>query len=175
MAAILLLASAGRRAQAGPADLPTDYEVKAAFLYNFAKFVHWPDEALSGPVFVVAIVGDDPFGPVLDRAFAGKTVQGRPVEVRRGKAAREFAAAQMVFIGSSERTHLGETLAVLKNSSALTVGDMDRFADGGGMVGFRTMDSTVRFEINLREVRLARLQMSSQLLRLAQRVIGDGA
>jgi hypothetical protein len=85
----------------------------------------------------------------------------------------EAAGAQMAFIGSSERTHLAEVLAALKGGSVLTVGDMDRFADGGGMVGFRLKDSTVRFEVNLRELKQARLQMSSQIIRLAQRVIED--
>ena len=157
------------------APLPTDYEVKAAFLYNFAKFVRWPDDDAPGPTFVLAIVGDDPFGEVIDRAFHGKTVLGRRVEIRRTRSVREAAAAQMAFIGESERDHLPQVLAALKGASVLTVGDMDRFADGGGMVGFRLKDSTVRFELNLRELRQARLQMSSQIIRLAQRVIEDGA
>jgi uncharacterized protein DUF4154 len=170
-----LAAASAPTAMAAAASLPTDYEVKAAFLYNFAKFVRWPDDAAPGPTFVLAIVGDDPFGEVIDRAFHGKTVLGRPVEIRRTRSVREAAAAQMAFIGASERGHLSEVLAALKGESVLTVGDMDRFADGGGMVGFRLKDSTVRFELNLRELRQARLQMSSQIIRLAQRVIGDGA
>jgi hypothetical protein len=161
-------------AEPAAAALPTDYEVKAAFLYNFAKFVRWPDDAAFGPKFVLTIVGDDPFGEVIDRAFLGKTVLGRPVEIRRTRVLREAAAAQMAFIGTSESGHLAEVLAALKGGSVLTVGDMDRFADGGGMVGFRLKDSTVRFEVNLREVRHARLQMSSQIIKLAQRVIEDG-
>jgi hypothetical protein len=169
----LALALAGAADLGSPA-LPTDYEVKAAFLYNFTKFVRWPEDSLAGPRFVVAIVGDDPFGEVIDRAFLGKTVLGRAVEIRRTRALRDAAAAQMVFIGASERSRLPEILAVLKGESVLTVGDMDRFADGGGMVGFRMRDSTVRFELNLRELRQARLEMSSQIIRLAQRVIADG-
>jgi hypothetical protein len=171
---LLFLAAANARPAVPAAALPTDYEVKAAFLYNFAKFVRWPDDAAGGPRFVLAIVGDDPFGAVIDRAFQGKTVLGRPVEIRRTRVVREAADAQMAFIGSSERTHLPEVLAAFKGGSVLTVGDMDRFADGGGMVGFRLEDSTVRFEVNLRELKQARLQMSSQIIRLAQRVIEDG-
>ena len=173
---LLPLASAlAPTAMPATAALPTDYEVKAAFLYNFAKFVRWPDDVAPGPTFVLAIVGDDPFGDVVDRAFHGKTVLGRPVEIRRTRSVREAAAAQMAFIGASERAHLAQVLAALKGESVLTVGDMDRFADGGGMVGFRLTNSTVRFELNLRELRQARLQMSSQIIRLAQRVIEDGA
>ena len=174
-AAILVLLAAAMARPATPAvDLPTDYEVKAAFLYNFAKFVRWPDDAAGGPRFVVAIVGDDPFGAVIDRAFLGKTVLGRPVEIRRTRVVREAATAQMAFIGSSERAHLAEVLGAFKGESVLTVGEMDRFTDGGGMVGFRLKDSTVKFEVNLRELKQARLQMSSQIIRLAQRVIEDG-
>ena len=172
-AGVFALALAGAADLANSA-LPTDYEVKAAFLYNFARFVRWPEDSVAGPRFVVAIVGDDPFGEVIDRAFLGKTVLGRPVEIRRTRALRDAAAAQMVFIGASERARLPEILAGLKGGSVLTVGDMDRFADGGGMVGFRMKDSTVRFELNLRELRQARLEMSSQVIRLAQRVIADG-
>ena len=153
---------------------PTDYQVKAAFLYNFAKFVKWPEGALKGP-FVVAVIGEDPFGDTLDRAFAGKTVLDRPVELRRARNAREAEGAQIVFVGASERARLPALLAALKTGGALTVGDMDKFAEGGGMIGFRLKDATVRFEVNLREVNEAGLQMSSQLLQLAQRVITDGA
>jgi hypothetical protein len=173
-AVILLILAALTRPATPAVDLPTDYEVKAAFLYNFAKFVRWPDDAAGGPRFVVAIVGDDPFGAVIDRAFLGKTVLGRPVEIRRTRIVREAASAQMVFIGSSERARLAEVLGAFKGESVLTVGDMDRFTDGGGMVGFRLKDSTVKFEVNLRELKNARLQMSSQIIRLAQRVIEDG-
>lgn len=173
-AAVIGLFLAAAMAQpATPAALPTDYEVKAAFLYNFAKFVRWPDDAAGGPRFVVAIVGDDPFGAVIDRAFLGKTVLGRAVEIRRTRVVREAATAQMAFIGSSERAHLAEVLGAFKGGSVLTVGDMDRFTDGGGMVGFRLKDSSVKFELNLRELKQARLQMSSQIIRLAQRVIED--
>jgi uncharacterized protein DUF4154 len=159
---------------AAETDRPTDYQVKAAFLYNFAKFVKWPEETVAGPRFVVVVVGEDPFGDSLDRAFAGKTVLGRPVEVRRTHDVRQAGGAHIVFIGASERSRLGPILSALRGGNALTVGDMDRFADGGGMIGFRLKDATVRFEVNLREVKQARLQMSSQLIKLAQRVIADG-
>ena len=158
---------------AGAPDPPTDYQVKAAFLYNFAKFVKWPDGALKGR-FVVAVIGDDPFGETLDRAFAGKTVLARPVERRRARDAAEARGAQIVFVGASERARRPAVLAALKTGGALTVGDMDKFAEGGGMIGFRLKDATVRFDVNLREVNQAGLQMSSQLLKLAQRVITDG-
>jgi hypothetical protein len=172
VALVLALSSLGI-AEADAPTRPTDYQVKAAFLYNFAKFVKWPEGALKGR-FVVAVIGEDPFGETLDRAFAGKTVLDRPVELRRARDVREAEGAQIVFVGASERGRLPAVLAALKASGALTVGDMDRFAEGGGMIGFRLKDATVRFEVNLREVNEAGLQMSSQLIKLAQRVIVDG-
>src|SRR6266850_954731 len=92
------------RPAAPAAALPTDYEVKAAFLYNFAKFVRWPEESLAGPRFVVAIVGDDPFGEVIDRAFLGKTVLGRPVEIRRTRSLRDAAGSSPCATGIGSPT-----------------------------------------------------------------------
>jgi hypothetical protein len=170
---LVLALTAVFAAGAAEPSRPTDYQVKAAFLYNFAKFVKWPEGTLKGH-FVVAVIGQDPFGETLDRAFAGKTILDRPVEVRRARDVQEASGAQIVFVGGSERARLPAVLSGLKTSGALTVGDMDRFADGGGMIGFQLKDATVRFEVNLREVNQAGLQMSSQLIKLAQRVIADG-
>jgi hypothetical protein len=171
-ALVLALSSLVAPGRAAP-DPPTDYQVKAAFLYNFAKFVKWPEGALKQH-FVVAVVGEDPFGDTLDHAFAGKTVLDRPVELRRARDAREAEGAQIVFVGASEQRRLPALLAVLRTGGALTVGDMDSFAEEGGMIGFRLKDATVRFDVNLSEVNRAGLQMSSQLLKLAQRVIAEG-
>src|SRR6185295_10763354 len=83
LAAVLVLPAAPARAQTEPppAPSPTEYEVKAAFLYNFARFVEWPAEARHDPgtPFVIAVLGHDPFGGVLDETVAGKTVGGRPI------------------------------------------------------------------------------------------------
>lgn len=156
---------------------PTEYEVKAAFLYNFAKFVRWsPDQAL-GPTFVVAVIGEDPFGEILDRTFAGKTLEERRVEIRRIESPDDATKVQLLFIGSSERARLAQILKGLQGSNVLTVGEMDGFAERGGMIAFRVRDDVVRFDINLGEVERARLKMSSQIIRLAQRVISrdDGS
>jgi YfiR/HmsC-like len=153
---------------------PTEYEVKAAFLYNFAKFVKWPEGNSLGPTFVVAVIGEDPFGDVLDRTFAGKTIQGRKTEVRRIPTATPPGDVQILFIGSSERGHLAQILKELEGGSALTVADMDGFTERGGMIAFRLKSDVVNFDINLDQVERARLKMSSQLIRLARNVIGKG-
>lgn len=153
------------------APRPTEYEVKAAFLYNFAKFVKWPEEKAIGPTFVIAVLGDDPFGGLLDKMLAGKMVLGRRVEVRRISTPGAAHRTQILFVGSSEGPRLAEILKTLEGASVLTVGEMDGFTDRGGMIAFKLRDDLVRFDINLDRVERAGLKMSSQLIRLAQRVI----
>ena len=162
---------------AGVAAAPAphgEYEVKAAFLYNFAKFVRWPEDTAPAPRFVVAVLGQDPFGSVLDRTFAGKTVLDRPVEVRRVGSAAEAAGAHLVYVAASEQDRLPEIVRALSSTPVLTVGEGAGFADGGGMIAFRLRDDVIRFDVNLAQAERSRLKMSSQLVRLAQRVITDG-
>jgi hypothetical protein len=155
---------------------PTEYQVKAAFLYNFAKFVKWPEGAALGATFVIAVVGDDPFGDVLDRTFAGKTILDRRVEVRRLGSLETPDRIQILFVSSSERARLPRLLKSLEGASVLTVGEMEGFTEQGGMIALRLGGDVVRFDVNLDQVERAHLKMSSQLIRLARRVISkDGA
>jgi hypothetical protein len=151
-----------------------EYEVKAAFLYNFAKFVRWPEETASAPRFVVAVLGQDPFGPVLDRTFAGKSILDRPVEVRRVASAAEAAGAHLVYVAASEQDRLPAIVSALSSTPVLTVGEGASFADSGGMIAFLLRDEVIRFDVNLAQAERSRLKLSSQLVRLAQRVITDG-
>lgn len=153
---------------------PTEYEVKAAFLYNFGKFVKWPGDNALGPTFVIAVLGQDPFGDVLDRTFDGKTIQGRKAEVRRIRTLAGPSDIQILFVGSSEGPHLAQVLKAVEGSSVLTVADMEGFAERGGMIAFRLRGDVVNFDINLDQVERARLKMSSQLIRLARNVIAKG-
>jgi uncharacterized protein DUF4154 len=155
------------------ADLPTEYEVKAAYLYNFARFVEWPPAALpaAGQSFVVAVLGVDPFGGALEATLAGKRIMQRDLSVRRVTRVEEAAGAQIVFISASESPRLTRVLTALEGQGVLTVSDMDDFARQGGMIGFRMEQRKVRFDINPQPAARARLKISSQLLRLAQ-VVG---
>jgi hypothetical protein len=160
-----------------PADArhPNEYQIKAAFLYNFAKFVKWPEDGAGGTTFVIGVLGQDPFGEVLDQTFAGKTILEKQAEVRRFTDVASASKAQILFVGSSETPHLAQVLHSLQGTHVLTVGDIDGFADRGGMIAFRLRDDFVRFDINLDEAKLAQLKISSQLIRVAQRVIStDG-
>jgi hypothetical protein len=173
--AIVLALAPSVASDPAEAERPSEYEVKAAFLYNFAKFVKWPEDEPLGPTFVIAVLGKDPFGEILDRTLAGKTVLDKKVEIRRIEAVEGAAGVQILFIGTSERGRLGEILNALGDTRVLTVGEMEGFTERGGMIAFRLKEDIVRFEINLNQVKHAHLKMSSQLIRLAQRVISkDG-
>jgi hypothetical protein len=152
----------------GRPESESEYRLKAAFLYNFARFVEWPPEALGPPhsPFVIAVLGQDPFGEVLDRTMAGKTVAGHPVEVRRVDDPDDAAKVHILFVSASERDRQ-EVIVRTASPNTLTVGDTSDFARAGGMIGFLVRDRRVRFEINPARAEQARLKLSSQLLKLA--------
>jgi hypothetical protein len=153
---------------------PTEYEVKAAFIYNFAKYVRWPEASTSetGKPFVIGVIGRDPFGQVLDDAVRGQSLQGRAVSVKRFGKLDEVGDCDLLFISSSEKSNLQRILEVLHKAPVLTIGDMDRFADRGGMINLTTEEKRVRFEINVEAAERAGLKPGSQLLRLA-RIVSD--
>ncbi|MDR3698148.1 MAG: YfiR family protein [Candidatus Sulfopaludibacter sp.] len=147
-----------------------EYELKAAFLYKFAGFVQWPDDSPADDI-CIGVVGQDPFGPVLNAVVNGKILNGRSFTVRRSPNARDLPACQIVFISSSERPRLRAILHQLR-PGALTVGEMPGFCEGGGIIGFELADRRVRLRINLEAAQRARLQISSKLLSLAKLVEG---
>jgi hypothetical protein len=151
---------------------PTEYEVKAAFLYNFAKYVQWPPP--DRPTFVIGVFGRDPFGRVLDDVMRGQKVHGRPVVVQRFTRLEAVTGCDLLFVSSSERD-FRRIIAFMAEAPVLTVGEADRFADGGGMINLTTRDERIRFEVNPAAVARAGLKASSQLLRLATIIEEQGA
>ncbi len=149
-----------------------EHEVKAAFLYNFAKFIEWPPRAFqdSAQPFRIALLGQDPFGPELEKMLSGKTLYDRPLLVKKISTPEEARDCQILFIASSEQGRLEKILAALDGSPVLTVGEMDRFAERGGMIGFTMEDKRVRFNINQLSASAAGLRISSELLKLAKTV-----
>jgi uncharacterized protein DUF4154 len=172
-ALVLASATAGAPADAPPAAAaPTEYEVKAAFLYNFARFVEWPPESLRAEQFVIVVLGRDPFGAVLDDTVSGKTVGGRPIQVRRASRVDEVRDAQIVFVSASEAPDTPAILKALERPGLLTVGEVEGFVERGGTIKFTVQSKKVRFEINPIRAEQAHLKMSSQLLKLATLVVG---
>ena len=149
-----------------------EYQIKAAFLYNFAKFVEWPPEAFSdakSPI-VIAILGEDPFDPSLEEIIAGKTVQGRPLVVKHWKNLDGSWQCHILFVSASARGFLGDIFQKTGLSNVLTVGEMEGFAQRGGMINFILFENKVRFEINHKAAESAGLKISSKLLSLARKV-----
>jgi len=156
---------------AAAASLP-EYQVKAAFVHSFGKYVIWPSAAFAAPTtpFIVGILGTDPFGEAFV-ALQQKNVQSRPLEIRRIARPGEARGCHIVFISRSEQRRLGELLAGLKGLNTLTVSDIDGFAREGGMIQLLLQDNQVRFEINLRAAQAEGLTISSNLLKLATAVV----
>jgi hypothetical protein len=166
-------AAAAWQATAGP--VAGEYEVKAAFLYNFARFVEWPSAALPAATtpLTLCVLGDDPFGADLDRAVDGKDVNGHPLVVKRLKEFEDAVHCHIVFIATSDRTRLLRSLDGLRHASVLTVGETDDFLQLGGIINFDIRDNRVRFGINVAAATRAGIKISSKLLRLAESVVGQ--
>ena len=146
-----------------------EYQIKAAFLYNFVKFVEWPDEALPDPSAPIAlcVLGEDPFGVALE-SINGKTVKGRQLVIKRFVGLQDLEVCRILFISSSEEGRLAQIFGSLKNSSILTVGEMERFIQLGGIISFTMESNKIRFEINADAAERAGLKISSKLLNLAK-------
>ena len=143
--------------------------MKAAFLLNFAKFVEWPAGHVK-ETFTIGILGRDPFDSALD-SLSGKTVRGKRVVVRRYQDPDESREADILFISASEKRELPRILKTIRGNSILTVGDSKDFGRSGVMINLLLLQKRVGFEINLAAAQRDGLQISSNLLKLAQEVI----
>jgi len=155
--------------------LPSQYQLKAAFLYNFAKFVDWPPSAYSSATapFVIGLIGQNPFGNELERTVTNKMIAGHAFVVKQLKSLSEAARCQILFISTSERKRLPDILKAVRGQSVLTVSELDRFLQAGGMIQFIMEGNRVRFEINDAAARQAGLRISSKLLGVARRPEGE--
>jgi hypothetical protein len=153
------------------AEAPTadEYQIKAAYLYNFATFTEWP-EPLSAQVSL-CIYGPDPFGSTLDAALAGKDIGGRPVAVIRTNSVESLTDCSMVFVSAGVISNLPRVLDTLRGHSVLTVADSPGAAVAGVMLNMRQQSNRIGFEANLGAARQHRISISFQLLRLAIQVI----
>src|SRR5258708_1980448 len=158
----LLMAASGLW---GQNSKPTDYQVKAAYLYNFGRFVEWPASATGkGDLFTVCILGKDPFGPVLDKVLAGETIGGKSVVARRISTPQESGNCQILFLSSTEENRLNKIIEAMDKEAVLTVSDMPQFSEHGGMVQFVLEGKRVRFEVNLTAAQNAGMTLRSELL-----------
>ncbi len=148
-------------------------EVKAGFVYNFLKFIEWPDEAYANArkTLTVGVLGSDPFGPALGQ-IDGKVLRGMRIEIKRVSLSKDLRNCNVLFIGTSEKANLPQIMEIIKGASVLTIGDTEGYGKQGVIVNFFMEQNKVRFEINSDKARQARLTVSSKLLRLARIVTG---
>ena len=165
--AMLTLWATVSRAESPP---PGEYQVKAAFLYNFAKFVAWPTTVLpeTGAFMTLCVLGDDPFGSDLEQIMHGKTVGNRELLIKRFQGEKGLASCHILFISASENKRLPQILAGLKSAHVLTVGEAEPFMKLGGIINFTLEENKIRFAINVDAAERAGLKLSSKLLRLAR-------
>jgi len=147
---------------------PSESQVNAAFVYNVARYVTWP-QSTSG-TFLIRILGKGS----LDRAWQelkGKPVHGKSLDVRKSDDLEELTGCQIIFIGAPTRKNISRILLVLQEHPILTISNMNGFAQSGGMVHLFTENDRIRFKINLSAARQSGLKISAQLLKLAKEVI----
>ena len=152
----------------------TEYQVKAAYLLNFGKFVTWPASAVPARLeaFSICVLGEDPFGAVLDSTVRGEKIESRPVLIRRIRNSREATNCNILYISRSEQSQVRKIASSLDKSGVLTVSDSSDFIAQGGAIQFTLSGNRVRFEVNVDAAQDAGLGLSSELLKVASSVHG---
>jgi len=147
-----------------------EYPLKAVFLFNFAQFTGWPTNAFDKPdaPLVIGVLGDDPFGALLDDAVRDEAVNGRKFVVERYRRVEDIKTCHILFISQSETKRLDKIVRALKDRPVLTVSEIDGSAQRGVRVQFITENNKIRFRINMDSLKDAQLTMSSKLLRVAE-------
>jgi hypothetical protein len=173
LAFIFAVFSGPRHALDAQQSKPEEYQVKAVYLFNFGKFIEWPQGTPKDNLFGVCVLGHDPFGATLDATINGEIIEGKKLVARRIAGIQDAANCRILFIGMSEANHVKQILASVERTGVLTVSDMPDFTSSGGMIQFVLRENKVRFEVNLSAAEKAGLTFSSQLLKVATTVKRD--
>jgi hypothetical protein len=152
-----------------------EYKIKAAYLYNFAKFVEWPADSFtnSQEPLVIGVFGQNPFGEELKAIAKDHKINGRDIVIKPVATLAEAGGVHLMFFGVTEDDQVAGMLAALKNSSVLTVGESEKFFAAGGMITFVREADKVRFEINAPAAEQHGVKISAQLLKLAKPIPPD--
>jgi YfiR/HmsC-like len=163
-------------AQGSQAGGSVEYQVKAAYLLNFTRYVEWPSSSFSSPSapIDICVLGDDPFGVDLDHAMENKSSDSHPLRVRRTHDRNQLDGCHLVFVSEREAHRNPEIAQRVTTPGVLTVGDNEQFARDGGVIGFIIQDETVRFVVNLDARDRARVRISSRVLSLASNLFPRG-
>jgi hypothetical protein len=165
-----LFAAASSEAAAPAAA--SEYEVKAAFLFQFSRFVEWPPEAFASAdaPLVICVLGKNPFGSTLREIAQGESVQAHALVVKSHDRVEDVGECHIVFLSSSEEAITQQVLTSLAGKRILTVGDSDDFTRRGGVIGFVTVNGKVKLQVNRSSAETAQLRISAKLLRVAEQV-----
>ena len=152
-----------------------EYQLKAVFLFNFTQFVEWPPAAFGDAQspMSICVLGTDPFGPYLDEVIQGEKINGRTLLVEHIKQNDDIGRCHILYVSRSEEPRIEQILKQLDDHSVLTVSDIEGFAEKGGVIGFFTAGSKIRFRINVASAKRADLTISSKLLRPAEIVAAE--
>jgi len=171
---LLMLVISSALSAFSPAQVhPTESQVKAAYLYNFGKFVRWQADRAAATSLEICILGKDPFGAVLDSTIAGESIDGRKIVVSRLAKAQDASHCNILFVSLSEENRIGAVLSAVERLGVLTVSDIPHFAERGGMIEFVAREGKIRFEVNRAAAERAHVTLSSELLKVAVKVIDD--
>ena len=169
-AALLVFVGTWGVGGSGGAQTPRDSDVEAAYLFNFAKFMHAP--AHSPDNFTIGVVGKSPIGQMLETISSNEQIDGRPLKVILATSADQVKNCDIVFLSDSETPRMDKDLAALAGSNSLTVSNAAEFVQRGGMIQFQVVNNRVRFLVNLDATNKEKITLSSELLKVAMSVHG---
>jgi hypothetical protein len=151
-------------------EVSPEYKVKATMLFNFVKFVEWPDKAFADKAapLVIGVLGEDPFGEELEAVIRDEVVHSRLLTIKRSAKVSDLKDCHLLFVGRARKEQLTQILVELDDAPILTVGDGEGFARMGGVINFVLEADKIRFEVNLAAARRKELELSSQMLRLGK-------
>lgn len=147
-----------------------EYALKSVFLYNFCRFIDWPESAFASPnePLIIGIIGDDPFGSLLNEAVEGEKYHNRPIRIDHFRSPGDIKRCHLLFVSTSEGARVDQVLAAVAGKSVVTVGETEDFLDRGGMIALTAERNRVRLRINAAALHSANLAVSSKLLRVAE-------
>jgi hypothetical protein len=148
----------------------SEYALKSVFLYNFCRFIDWPDSAFASPnePFIIGIIGDDPFGPLLNQAIEGEKYHNRPIRIDHFRTPGDIKRCHLLFVSHAGAGRVDSILAAVAGKSLLTVSETEDFLNRGGMITLTAEQNRIRLRINLAALESANLTVSSKLLRVAE-------
>jgi len=169
-----IMATAVAREAPAQASGPSQIDVQAVYLFDFAKFVRWPEGAGHGPL-TICVAGQKGYTDALTKLVKGEQIDSRPLAVRAILTPEDETGCEIVFIGVSAKDHLDALLAATVGKPVLTVSDVSGFLDRGGMIQFLVIGNRVRFSVDMRPAVRSGIGLSSELLKVAVNVNGKDA